>query len=287
MKVLSELNNENEFHEDLMVATFDFSTLYTTLPHSDLIRCIVALFNKYFSTDIVINYENKKIVLTRSKFVEILKFCILNNYISFSNKIYKQVTGIPMEANYSPNLANLYLHFYEAKFMKININEYRLIYKYTFRFIDDLLSIKNRLILGDINNIYPPSLEIKSTNNTPYIKCSFLDIDIEITNGSFVHKVYDKRRDYSFEILGLPSTNSNIPNKSIYGVLCSQFCRYASNCRFKEDLLFNCQLLVNKLQENRCPSFLLRKFVRKFEYNKRLTLSKFNLESTLCNLLEF
>ena len=287
LKALDELNSDNRFYEDSMVTTFDFSTLYTTLPHNDLIRCIIALYDKYFSADLIMHYENKKITLTKTKFVEILKFCILNNYVFFDNKIYKQIIGIPMGANYSPNLANLYLHFYETKFMNIDIDEYRLIYKYTFRFIDDLLSIKNRSILTDISNIYPDSLEIKNTNIVPYVKCSFLDIDIELTNGSFIHKVYDKRRDYNFEILGLPSTNSNIPDKSIYGVLCSQFCRYASNCRFREDFLLNCQLLINKLLHNKCPSYLLKKFVRKFEFNKRLTLSKFNLDLALCNFLEF
>lgn len=287
LKALNELNSNNIYQGDSMVATFDFSTLYTTLPHNDLIRCIVALYNKYVSADLVIYYEKKKIILTKSKFVEILKFCILNNYISFNGKIYKQVVGIPMGANYSPNLANLYLHFYETKFMNININEYRLVYKFTFRFIDDLLSLKNRAIITDISTIYPESLEIKNTNTAPHTKCSFLDLDIEIANGNFTHKIYDKRRDYNFEILGLPSTNSNIPNKSIYGVLCSQFCRYASNCRFREDFLLNCQLLINKLLHNKCPSYLLKKFVRKFEFNKRLTLSKFNLDLALCNFLEF
>ncbi|MEL6542770.1 MAG: hypothetical protein AAFQ34_15395 [Pseudomonadota bacterium] len=289
-KVLEMLNGQDDNHEiphDLMVATFDFSTLYTTLPHDDLVRCIVALFNKYFTSDVIINYENKKIVVTKSKFVEILKFCIQNSFIYFDNKIYKQVMGIPMGANFSPNAANLYLHFYESKFMNINCNENRLVYSYVYRFIDDLLAINNGSILRDINSIYPPALEIQNTNVAPHGKCSFLDIDIEITDNRFVHKVYDKRRDYNFEILGLPSFNSNTPSKLAYGVLCSQFCRYASICKYREDFIFNCQLFIRKLQQNNFPMYVLKKLVNKFQFNKRLTLSKFNLDFRLIDLLQF
>ena len=195
--------------------------------------------------------------------------------------------GIPMGANFSPNAANLYLHFYESKFMNINCNENRLVYSYVYRFIDDLLAINNGSILRDINSIYPPALEIQNTNVAPHGKCSFLDIDIEITDNRFVHKVYDKRRDYNFEILGLPSFNSNTPSKLAYGVLCSQFCRYASICKYKEDFIFNCQLFIRKLQQNNFPMYVLKNLVNKFQFNKRLTLSKFNLDFTLIDLLQF
>ena len=130
-----------------------------------------------------------------------------------------------MGANYSPNLANLYLHFYESRFMTLNSAEKRLNYRYVFRYIDDLFTVNNNLIFIDINNIYPPCLERKNINKAPYNKYTFLDIDIEVIDEGFSHKVYDKRRDYNFDILGLPSFNSNIPNSSTYGVLCSQVSR--------------------------------------------------------------
>ena len=138
-----------------------------------------------------------------------------------------------------------------------------------------------------INSIYPQSLEIKNTNTAPHRQCSFLDIDIGIINDEFVHSVYDKRRDFNFDILGLPSFYSNIPMKLVYGVLCSQFCRYSSNCKFREDFVFNCQLFINRLLQNGFPSYHLKKLVNKFEFNKHLSLSKFNLTLRLVNVLEF
>ena len=287
LELLRDQVGNHENSNNLMVATYDFSTLYTTLPHHDLIRCLVALYNKYFTSDIVLYFENKKLSLSKSKFVEILKFCISNNFIYFDNKLYRQKVGIPMGANYSPNLANLYLHFYESKFMTINVQEHRLAYSFTYRYIDDLLAINNDHIINDIDSIYPPDLEVNNTNSAPHRNCSFLDLDIEITDDGFTHKVYDKRRDFNFEMLGLPSFNSNTPTKLAYGVLCSQFCRYSSICKFGADFTFNCQLLIDKLKRNDFPSRVLKKFVIKFEFCKRLSVSKFNFRSRLVDLLEF
>ena len=130
----------------------------------------------------------------------------------------------------------------------------------------------------DINSIYPRELQISNTNSDPHKKCSFLDISIEIVDGLFVHKIYDKRRDFNFEILGLPSFKSNVPTKLIYGVMCSQFCRYASVCKYREDFIFNCKLVITKLKENECPNFILRKYVNKFKYTKKITISKYGAD---------
>lgn len=281
LESLKQCNDNPGFPGNFMVATFDFSTLYTTLPHDDLIRCIVSLYNKYYNNDIEIKFNNKKIIISKISFVNILKFCIRNSYITFNSKIYRQRVGIPMGANYSPNVANLYLHFYESKFMTINHAEGRLRYKYMYRFIDDLFTINNRDILFDVRSIYPSELQITNTNSQPHKECSFLDIDIKIINGRFVSKIYDKRRDFNFDILGLPSFISNIPNKMTYGVLCSQFCRFASVCHFKEDFIFNCKLFITKLQQNGFPLDILIKLINKFEYKKRLTLLKFKLTDKL------
>ena len=270
-----------------MIATFDFSTLYTTLPHGDLIRCIVALLNKYVRSNIEIVYKNRKIILDNILFVEILKFAIRNSYVLFNNRIYRQKVGIPMGSNFSPNLANLYLHFYESQFLDKNHEAGRNRYKNTYRYIDDLISINNRDIIFDIANMYPRELQITNTNDDNFNKATFLDIDIELNNNRFLTKVYDKRREFEFDILGLPAFYSNIPNNMAYGIICSQFSRFASICMRKEDFIINCQLVINKINYNGFPSWLLKRFVRKFQYKKNRTIAKFNLGIGLDNLIDF
>ena len=109
-KVLETLTHCNEnpgLPGNHMIATFDFSTLYTALPHDDLIRCIVALYNKYFHSDIEVFYKNRKLIISKILFVEVLKFSVKNNYVLFSDRLYRQKIGIPMGSNFSPNMANL------------------------------------------------------------------------------------------------------------------------------------------------------------------------------------
>ena len=126
-------------------------------------------------------------------------------------------------------------------------------------------------------------MEISNTNTDPHKKCSFLDISIEIVDGLFIHKIYDKRRDFNFDILGLPSFRSNIPIKMLYGVMCSQFCRFAAVCKYRNDFIFNCKLVKSKLENNGCPVYLLRKFVKKFNYTKKLTILKYGTDFDLTN----
>ena len=287
-KVLESLEhcNQNPVGPgNYMMATFDFSTLYTALPHDDLIHRIVSLANEYFDYEIYIQYNYKNIIISKTQFVDILKFCIHNNYVQFNNRIYRQKVGIPMGANYSPNLANLYLHFYEAQFLKKNPLGGQLRYSHSFRFIDDLLSVNNRDILYDIRSIYPRILEVSGTNVDPYKKCSFLDMEINIVNGKFISKIYDKRRDFNFDILGLPAFGSNVPSKLAYGVLCAQFCRFALVCSLREDFIFNCQLFVNKLLHNGFPPYIIRKYIYKFHQNKIRTVAKFNFQNNLVNYI--
>ena len=81
--------------------------------------------------------------------------------------------------------------------------------------------------------------------------------------------------------MGLPAFSSNVPNNMAYGVICSQFCRFANICMRKEDFLYNCQLVVDKIGHNGFPAWLLKKFVIKFKHRKNRTIAKFNLELNL------
>ena len=287
LEILSQCNENPGLPGNHMIATFDFSTLYTTLPHDDLIRSVVALYNKYIHSDVDIYYKNRKVTISKMLFVEILKFAINNCYVLFNNRLYKQTIGIPMGSNFSPNLANLCLHFYETKFLDRNHDEGRNRYKYTYRYIDDLLSVNNRDIIHDVNAIYPRFLEISNTNVDNHNKGTFLDVDIKLSNNRFLTKVYDKRREFEFDILGLPAFASNIPNNMSYGIICSQFCRFANICMKREDFLFNCQLVIDKIKHNGFPTWLLKKYVRKFRYRKNRTITKFGLDHNLDDLLIF
>ena len=82
-----------------MITTFDFSALYTALPHDDIIRFLVALYNKYFMGDVGVMYTSKKIIISKDDFFQIPKLCICNSFVLYDNKILKHMKGIQMGSN--------------------------------------------------------------------------------------------------------------------------------------------------------------------------------------------
>ena len=75
-------------------------------------------------------------------------------------------------------------------------------------------------IEGAYSDIYPIEMKLNKTNNVS-TAANYLDLNIEIVNGKFVTRLYDKRRDYNFKIISLPHMSSNVPTSTnpTYGVL--------------------------------------------------------------------
>ena len=69
-----------------------------------------------------------------------------------------------------PLLANLFLFFYEYKYVKDKLKtkpgEARLL-RHTVRYIDDLITLNNPTYEQEIPNIYPTQLQLKKTTETP------------------------------------------------------------------------------------------------------------------------
>ena len=97
-------------------------------------------------------------------------------------------------------------------------------YKYTVRYIDDLLTFNNQSFEENIATIYPPELTLKKTTESSN-RLSYLYIDIRINSGHFSTSVYDKRDNFAFSVVRFPFLDGNIPAKPTYGVYISQLVR--------------------------------------------------------------
>ena len=103
------------------LSKYDFSTLYTTLPHNlikdKLVDLIERTFqregslyiacndrNAFFTSDAVRNYN----LWSCQKVCEALTFLLDNIYIRFGSKLYRQIVGIPMGTNCAPLVADLF-----------------------------------------------------------------------------------------------------------------------------------------------------------------------------------
>ena len=156
-----------------------------------------------------------------------------------------------METNCAPLSADLFLYSYEARFIQglLQKKEKKIAksFSFSFRYIDDVLSLNNPQFKDYLHLIYPSELEIKETTDTP-TSASYLDLYLYIDDsGHLKSKIYDKRDDFDFPIVNFPFLGSNIPSSPAYGVYISQLIRYCRACSVYGDIVNRAKLLSEKL----------------------------------------
>ena len=138
-----------------------------------------------------------------------------------------------MGTNCAPLLADLFLYSYEAEFVQslLKVGKKHLVHQFnfTYRHIDDVLSLNNTKIAEYLEFIYPRELEIKETTETT-ASFSYLDCYLYIDNEKLNTRLYDERNDFNFPIVNFPFLSSNILSAPAYGVYVSQLIRYAIAC---------------------------------------------------------
>jgi hypothetical protein len=209
------------------ISTFDFSTLYTKIPHRDLKETITKFVkscyngskNKFLSLrKKSLGNKNAKVYWTKQlpkkksdgdyyisceTLISHINMLIDNIYVTFGDKVFQQIIGIPMGTDCAPLLANIYLHMYEFEFMmKLQKDDIKLAHKfcYTMRYINDLVTINNKIFEKYKDIIYPKAL-ILNKENTSVKKVTFLDTSVEILKkGTIRISIYDKRDDFHLKL---------------------------------------------------------------------------------------
>ena len=121
------------------MSRYDFSTLYTTLPHHLIKDKLIDLINRtfiqettqylackeecaFFTSDVYKNYS----LWSCQKVCDALVYLSNNIFIEFGTKLYRQTIGILMGSKSAPLVADLFLFCYERDFMKSLSREIRL-----------------------------------------------------------------------------------------------------------------------------------------------------------------
>ena len=142
------------------LSTYDFSTLYTTLPNNltkeKLTELIEQTFNKEGSLYLACNDNNafftseqpKRYKLwSCQKMCDALYYLLNNIFIRFGSTLYRQIVGIPMGTNCAPRVADLFLFCCERDFMFFlsdnNQTDSIEAFNSTSRYLDDLNNINN------------------------------------------------------------------------------------------------------------------------------------------------
>ena len=167
----------------LKVSSFDFSILYTSLPH-DLIKAkVLSLVNwcfnrelkSYLCTSLKAGFfSNKKYDSYRcwscAELCEAFTFLMENIYVQFDDMVYQQIVGIPMGTSCAPLIADLFLYCYERDFMsdlqKSKRHDLIDMFNDTTRYLDDIFTIDNPEFEKYIPDIYPAELQLNKANTS-------------------------------------------------------------------------------------------------------------------------
>ena len=226
------------------LSTYDFSTLYTTLPHNLIKEKLLDLIEWTFKRALK-NYgslylacNDRKAFFTSSdqsrytlsscqNVCNALSYLLDNIYIIFGTKLYRQIVGIPMGTNCVPLVADLFLYCYERDFMD-------------------------------------------SLNHD-------IQADVIEANGFVSSKIYDKRDDFDFDIVNFPFLDGDVPRRASYGVYISQLIRFARVCNHVTDFNARNKCLTAKLLQQGYRYHKLRKTFSKFYRRHYELISKYNV----------
>ena len=204
------INNSQEIFGKLKgkirnVKTYDFSTLYTAIPHKKLIKELSELIKntyKGMKANFIKPLKSgarwcKKITgnqlhISCQSLIKMITWLIENTYVTVGDKIFRQTIGIPMGTNCAPYLANLFLYSYEFRFMRnaLKAKNFALLHQFnrTCRFIDDILVVNNDNKMEKYKKlIYPPELLLTSDNKNDQ-EVNYLDLTLSIQNNSINYK---------------------------------------------------------------------------------------------------
>ena len=249
------------------VRPFDFSALYTSVPH-DLLKSRISnlVHNAFGGRDEGVRYTHIKLtrakgcftrgvdgggdnMFTADSICEMIQFLIDSIFVQFGGRLFRQVIGIPMGTNCAPLLADLFLYSYENEFLDnmIRSGHRRLARSFNLccGYIDDLIVFNNKGFLGYLKEIYPSQLIVEKANKSDRL-ADYLDLTFIIDSGGKLSAgLYDKRDGFDFHIVSFPFLSSNIPSGPSYGVYISQLIGCARCCSYYDDFRYRHKCLVD------------------------------------------
>ena len=308
----SNINYLNLRGKAKSIFTYDFTQLYTNIPHDLLVSQIQFVLDEAFKIKAE-SYANKpaelyvkvnkstatwsdKIVknakahyMSKTDIMESFKYLINNIYVKFNNTIYRQTVGIPMGTDCAPDLANIFLFSYEYKYVCCliesgsgDVSKFR----YIHRYIDDLITLNDMGYFNSIfKNIYPSALELKNTTTSP-TETNYLDMNIRIDSGNkFICQLYDKRNDFNFNVVSMPNLSSNVPIDASYSVFYSQIIRIFKANNSMSQLHIDIKNMMDKLCKQNFKYSKLVHQVYKFKNNYYFDIMSKYWEGLRMNLL--
>ena len=302
--IIHSINNLNKRNTAKSLATFDFSTLYTKIPHDKLKKVLNEIIDfafkggtrefikVYNSTAYWTKTSSKKDNLyTKEQIKESLRYLIDNSFFSVGSDLFKQVIGIPMGSDPAPFFANLFLYYYESKWLQsLKTDDYQMARRFgnVFRYIDDLLAINdNGEFEKHFKNIYPPEIALKK-ENVNNDSASFLDFQLSIVNRNISTQLFDKRNSYTFKIVRLPYKSSTLPSKMFFSTISAEVLRIGRATSNLPTFIETAKSLMTRMKRQGADVLGIMNSIKKMFYRHQEEFIKYStdIESITVRLLE-
>ena len=152
-------------------------------------------------------------------------------------------------------------------------------FRHTFRFIDDLLTINDDHLFGEcFRDIYPEELQLNLEGSGD--RLSYLDLDLQKANGSLDVKLFDKRDAFPFSIVRLPFASSNIPTNMFYTSISAEILRIGRISSSTVNFLSSCKHVIERAYNQGAKSNQLSKYLKKV-YGRQNPLKRFAVNASV------
>ena len=152
------------------MGSLDVDSLFTNIPLEETINICTNLL-----------YNNEDVIegINKSEFKNLLSLATQESYFIFNDVLYKQKDGVAMGSPLGPTMANVFLSFYEIKWLEQCPKEFKPVFYR--RYVDDIFvlfeSAEHLSKFRNYFNTCHPNMSF-SFEQEKNGKLSFLDIEV-------------------------------------------------------------------------------------------------------------
>ena len=223
-----------------------------------LLLLVSMVLLKCANSHLVIHFLN---FVTKKELKKLFLFATSQTHFIFNSKFYKQIDRVAMGSPLAPVLANIFMGFYESKWLnEYNFNKP----KFYLRYVDDILAAfdKEQDSLNFLNflNKRHPNIKFMIEEQINH-SIAFLDVFISgINNQNLTLQTYHKST-YTGFLLNFKSLTSFSYKISLIKCLIDRSFKICSNWNSFHDDMEN---IKSTLIKNAYPPFLIDKFIKRY-----------------------
>ena len=247
---LKQVSLQNKF-----LVSYDVVSLFTNIPLDETIDLAVD----------IIKSNDPSVKMSRVQLRKLFLFATSQTHFVYKGQYYDQVDGVAMGSPLGPVLANLFMGVHEADWLRSYPGQCPLFYR---RYVDDILCVFDSAnqatsFLEYLNNRHP-NIKFTCETETEGVM-AFLDVLISRDlDGNPVTTTYRKPTN-----TGLLTNYSSFTSYSYKIGLIKTLTDRAHKINSDAMKLVNDLKFISKvLQRNAFPSFLIRKIMSGYPYNK-------------------